>query len=99
MLEDRELKELLKKNIEISEKSLKILQKMHRAKVIGRFFWILKWMVIIGITLGLYYYMEPYLRELMDKIDSLMHTLNSIGDTGDNIDPEILEKLKNLMPR
>jgi len=84
MFEEKELKELLKKNIEISGESLKILRKMHRSAIIGRFFWILKWLVIIGLSAGIYYYIEPYLRTIIDNFNAISSGLSEI---------------KNILPR
>ncbi len=98
------VKDLLKRNLEVSEESLKILQKMHRAQVIGRTFKILKWLVIIAITLGVYYYIEPYLKMLINNFNQIMVMLGEIKKTSDSLSPnnvpsDLLEKLQNLLPR
>lgn len=93
MFEERGIKELLQKNLEASEESLKILRKMRRAAIAGRFFWVLKWAVIIGLSVGAYYYIEPYLRAIMNSFN----TVNNLNQP--NISPDLLEKLKNLLPR
>lgn len=97
-------KDLLKKNLEVSEESLKILQKMHRAQIIGRTFKILKWLVIIAITLGVYYYIEPYLKVLINNLNQIISMLSEIKKTSDslspnNVSPGLIEKLQNLLPR
>lgn len=93
MFEEKGIKELLQKNLENSEESLKILQKMRRAAIMGRFFLVLKWALIIGLSVGAYYYIEPYLQ-------ALMNSYNAVNDLNQsNIPPELLEKLKNLLPK
>lgn len=61
---DDELKQLLKRNIEASEESLKILKKINRARVFGNIYTFFKWLIIIGISVGAYYYIEPYIGQL-----------------------------------
>lgn len=73
---DDELKQLLRKNIEVSEESLKILRKINRAAVMGRFFRFFKWVVIIGISVGAYYYIEPYVGRLTDLLKQLQKLQN-----------------------
>ncbi len=98
------VKDLLKKNLEISEESLKILKKMHRAQMIGRTFKMLKWLVIIAIALGVYYYIEPYLKVMINNFNQIISMLGDIKKTSDslspnNASPDLMEKLKNLLPR
>ena len=104
MPESEELKALLRKNIEVSEESLKILKKMNRARVVGGFFKVVKWLVIIGISLGFYYYVEPYMIGLVDTLQSVTESLSAIRKTGEaispsNISPDLLEKLQSLFKK
>ncbi|MFH1956559.1 MAG: hypothetical protein ABIJ28_02860 [Patescibacteria group bacterium] len=72
------LKDLLKRNLEVSEESLKILKKMHRAAIMGRFFLFLKWVIIIGLSFGTYYYIEPHLQTIIDNFNSISSGLSEI---------------------
>ncbi len=83
----------MQKNLENSEESLKILRKMHRAAIAGRFFWVFKWAVIIGLSVGAYYYIEPYLRAIMNSFNAV----NNLNQP--DISTDLLDKLKNLLPR
>lgn len=73
---DEELKQLLRKNIEVSEESLRILKKINRAAVMGRVFKFFKWLIIIGISVGSYYYIEPYIGQLTDLLKQLQKFQN-----------------------
>jgi len=104
MFEERGIKELLQKNLETSEESLKILRKMHRANILGRFFWILKWAVIIGLSFGVYYYIEPYLQAIMNNLSIISSGVNEVRNASDsispnNISPDLLDKIKNLLKK
>ncbi|MEK7575916.1 MAG: hypothetical protein AAB491_02430 [Patescibacteria group bacterium] len=63
MPETDDLKKLLEKNLEVSKESLSILKKIQRARTIDMAFKLIKWIIIIGLSVGLYYYIEPYVRD------------------------------------
>ena len=62
---DSEIKELLRKNLEISERTLQLTQKMHRGILWGRFFGILKWAIVIGGVIWGYLALQPYLQQFL----------------------------------
>ena len=100
---DEELKVLLRENIEVSKESLKILKKINRGRIWGNVFSVLKWTLIIGLSFGAYYYIEPFLSQYVDMLRGLTSGVENIGKIGNNINsatsPNLLEKLQDLMPR
>jgi predicted nucleic acid-binding Zn ribbon protein len=52
---DEEIRNLLKENLEVSKKSLEILEKAERARKIGSFLKIIYWGVLILIIFLAYY--------------------------------------------
>ena len=60
-----DIKELLRKNLEISERTLQLTQKMHRGILWSRFFGFLKWAIIIGATVWGYLALQPYLEQFL----------------------------------
>ena len=68
---DSEIKELLRKNLEISERTLQLTQKMHRGILWSRFFGFLKWAIIIGATVWGYLALQPYLNQLLGLGNSI----------------------------
>lgn len=100
---DEELKVLLRENIEISRESLKILKKINRGRILSSIFSALKWTLIIGISFGAYYYIEPYLSKYIDRIINLAPGVEKVGEISNNADSEVssdlLKKLQNLMPK
>lgn len=105
---DEYTKEMLKKNLEVSQECLKILKKMNRARLASTFFRIVKWIVIIAISLGAYYYVEPYLQRSINALDSIMETTQQLQQTADALDPGsiqgniddstgLLEQLQDLL--
>jgi len=100
---EEDLKVLLRENIEISKESLKILKKINRGRVFGNVFTALKWTVIIGISFGAYYYIEPFLSGYVDTLKSLTSGVENVGKISNNVNsavsPNLLKKLQDLMPR
>ena len=73
---------LLERLVELAEDNNRILHQMRRANRWGHFFTFIKWLVIIALSLGSYYYLEPYLKVVMDFYQ--------------NVVPGLTESTKNL---
>lgn len=78
-----DIKELLKKNLEVSERTLQLVQKIHRAALWARFFTFLKWVVIVGGLVWSYIALQPYLEKFLgisQQIGGLQNSLpNNFG--------------------
>lgn len=57
--------ELLKRNIAISEENNDILRSIQRSMRLSRLMSILYWLIIIGASVGAYYFIQPYLDQLV----------------------------------
>ncbi|MBI5045538.1 MAG: hypothetical protein HZC14_00820 [Candidatus Niyogibacteria bacterium] len=68
---DEELKKLLQRNLEVSEESLKILKKISRARIMAAVYNTLKLAIIILLSVGAYYYVEPMINNLMGTLNQL----------------------------
>ena len=64
-------KSLLEETAKLTKENNKILRKMQRAARWARFFGLLKWVVIIGLTIGAYYYLEPYLQTILSMYSQI----------------------------
>lgn len=60
---NQEEMDLLERTLEIAEENNKILKSMRRAGRLAMGFKIFYWMVIIGLGLGAYYFIEPYVKQ------------------------------------
>lgn len=97
---DEELKVLLRENIEVSKESLKILKKINRGRIFGNIFVFLKWTLIIGISFGAYYFIEPFISKYLDLMKGLTSGVENVGKIGNNVNSaDLLKKLQDLMPR
>ena len=100
---EEDLKVLLRENIEVSKESLKILKKINRGRIFGNVFTALKWTLIIGISLGAYYYIEPFFSKYLETIKDLTSGVENVGQISNNVNsatsPDLLKKLQGLMPK
>ena len=63
-LDNEELRELVKKNLELTEENHRILKSMRSSARWGRFFAIVWWLIIVAIsTVTYYYYIQPYVEQ------------------------------------
>ncbi|RJQ32772.1 hypothetical protein C4572_00550 [Candidatus Parcubacteria bacterium] len=100
---DEELKVLLRENIRISKENLEILRKMNRSRIYGNIFWAVKWVIILGISFGAYYYVNQYLAKFMDSFDQFRGGVENINKISNNINSvgsgDLLKNLQNLLGR
>ncbi len=62
---DPEIKELLRRNIKLSEDSNALLHKMHRGAVWSSIMRAIYWLIIIGSGVISYYYLQPYITKVL----------------------------------
>jgi hypothetical protein len=56
---DLQEKELLEETLEVSKENNRMLKKIWRDVKYKRFIKVVYWVIIIGLTLGAYYYIQP----------------------------------------
>ncbi|MFA4975086.1 MAG: hypothetical protein WC839_00090 [Candidatus Paceibacterota bacterium] len=90
---DPELKQMLQKTLALSEENNLILHKIRGVQK-REFIWrTLKIIVIIGITLGSFYYLEPYLNKIMDLYSSISGVEQKVnGASNDSLFQGLLKK-------
>lgn len=101
---NEELKVLLRENIAISKETLNILQKINRARMTAGILRAFKWFIIIGVSFGSYYYIEPYVSKYLEITRELSSGVENIGKVGDNINSalpavDLLKKLREIAPK
>jgi hypothetical protein len=55
-----ELKELVRQAIAIGEENNVLLKKMRRSSRWSSFFRVIYWLIIIGLSVGAFYFIQPY---------------------------------------
>ena len=63
---DPKEKDLLLRTFEFSKENNSMLKSMRSSARWGRFIRLIYWLVIIGASIWLYYYLQPFLSEIME---------------------------------
>ena len=92
---DPNTNQLLRDILEKTEENSKLLHKMHRSILWGRAFRIFYWTLIIGGSIGAYFYLSPYLQTLFDTYQSLLTGVEKINTTAGQA-PDIGALLKKF---
>ena len=78
-----EERELLERAVELGEENQKVLKSIKRSMTVSRVIRILYWVVIIGASVGLFYFFQPYI----DKTVSFYGGLSDgVGDVNSFLD-------------
>ncbi len=88
---DPELRKIVEENTNLLHENNKLLHKLHNTVIWGRVFRILYWTIIIGATMGAYYFVQP----LIDSFQGLLGGVENIQKAGESI-PNIGDLLKGL---
>lgn len=84
---------LLQKTYKLVQESNTELHKIRRAQKLRTFLNIVYWLIIVGVSIGAFYYLQPYVDGLSEAMSSLRSSIKSIGDAG-----EQLEQLQDQIP-
>lgn len=71
-----------------------MIRRLHRAYRFNLFVSIIKWALIIGFTLGIFYYIQPYLEGVLKLYGSINSITGGVENTG-GID--VLNTLKGFL--
>jgi TRAP-type C4-dicarboxylate transport system permease small subunit len=71
----------LQKILELTEENNHLLKKMRRSQALGRFMTILYWVIIIGITAGAFYFVQPYIDRIVEAYTTVTNTAQQTKDT------------------
>ena len=77
--------ELLKRSIALSEENNDILRSIQRSMRLGRFMTFLYWLIIIGITVGAWYFIQPYWNKAVGVYNSAEIQLNSMTNVVNSV--------------
>ena len=78
-----EEREMLEKSVALAEENHKMLRSLMRSMRWGRAVHILYWTLIIGSTVGAYYFIQPYAEQILGiygSTKSNVENVNSIFD-------------------
>lgn len=93
---DQELKVLLEENLRVNKANNDILVKMERAQRWGRIFKVVYWSVILATVFGVYYYLQPFIEQLLGTYSDLLSGVDSMKSANGSLpDIKILNELLN----
>lgn len=72
---------LIERVLEVTEQNNKMLKLLYRASVMGRIIKTIYWFVIIALTVGSYYVLQPYLDLLKTSYSNLTEQAGNISET------------------
>jgi len=76
---DPESKKLLEETYSLAEENNKMLRAIRRSMLWSRITSTLYWVLIIGISVGAFYFIQPYLEQLMGAYSDAKSNLDNIG--------------------
>ncbi len=74
---DPESKKLLEETKELAQENNQMLHSLRRSMRISRIMSFLYWIFIIGTAVGAYYFIQPYVNQLVSLYSNVSGTLNS----------------------
>lgn len=72
-----EEKELLEKTFDLAKENNKILTKLNHSRVAGIIWRTFYWVVIIALSFGAFYFIQPYVEVMKGMIPGLDEALNN----------------------
>ncbi len=77
MRDNMDDKETLARILELTEDTNKMTRKMRRAQKLANFWSIIYWIIIVSLSIGAFYYIQPF-------IDGFIHAYQSVVGTDSN---------------
>ena len=90
-MEESESKQLLQAAYKLAEENNKMLYKVRGVQKRQAIFSILKWLIIIGIAVGAFYFLQPFVGQVQKFIQdsgTSINQLKNLGNTFQNILPK-----------
>lgn len=78
---DPETKKLLEENLTLTRETNNLIKKIVSAQRWGRAFHLIYWIIIIGGSVGVYYFLQPVLGSVLGNYDALMNSVDKIQKT------------------
>lgn len=75
---DSEDRDVLRRVLELSQKNNKALVSIQRSMFWGRVYRYIYWIIIAGVAVGAYYYLEPYINGVLQVYGSLKDNVTNI---------------------
>lgn len=91
-MDDQELRKMVEETMELSKDNNRILHSIQRREKITQVMRIIYWLFILGIAAGAYYYIQPYIDQLVKAYTGIVDTQHKMADISGKFS---LETIKN----
>lgn len=87
---------MIEETMELSKDNNRILHSIQRRERMTQIMRVTYWIMILALGAGAYYYIQPYIDQLMEAYKSLVDTQHRVTDISTNIGGKLnLDTLKN----
>ena len=96
---DPNVKNLLEENLKISKENNGLLLKLYKIQRWAQITRILYWVLIVLISIGAFYFIQPYLGNLLNVYTGGVSGINNVGDITKNLknsQTDVQDLLKQL---
>lgn len=88
---DSESKKLLEETVQLSRENNDMLRYMKRSVMVSRIMSFLYWAIIVGSAFGAYYFLQPFIDQMLSLYGGAKNNLEDVGG--------LIDKLKNSLPQ
>lgn len=78
---DPEDRRLLSESLKLAEDNNRMLRKLYGAMKWGRVMRLVYWLVILSLSLGVFYFIQPYVDKISMTLRTAYENLNELGET------------------
>ena len=68
--------------MKLVQENNKMLKKMRRGQTIDRVMRIVYWLILIGIAVGSFYYLQPWIQQMTEMYSSIVQSIGQPGEVG-----------------
>lgn len=79
---EQEERTLLERTAALAEENNKILKKMQRMNRLGTIVHIVYWVILAGVAVGAFYFLQPYIDSVRDTYGSLRNAVHRFAEIG-----------------
>jgi hypothetical protein len=87
---DEELEKKIEETHKLAKENNKILRGMRRSMLWQSIFRAVYWVIVLGLAIGAYYFLQPYFEALISTYNSIAESINEVREVGDKL-PDLSE--------
>ena len=94
---EQEDRERLKRILELTEKNHKMVRKMYSTMRWGNLLKVVYWIVIVGVAVGAFYFLQPFLQSVQQTYKDLQVGVDGIRGTFSTLQEDV-ETVRDHIP-